>query len=498
MDGRGPWSARTTLRSPVGPFGPTTGTSTGAISRSKRCSATARAALRWLARPRPSTSARVIPRRFAIRSAAPNWSGMSQGKSAGFEVPGPLITFAPSPTRLMASMPQAMPTSMAPVSIRPGDQVIGLLRRAALAVDRGRRHLERETGGEPGVARHVRALLAGLGHAAADDLLDLAGVDPRPLHDRDLRRGQQLGRVQAGERAAALADRGPHRFDDHGLGHPAAPHSVSLGAGYHRFRGAARSGRAAAAASSDIFRPARGKSGVARSQRSARLARVQSRRARRLESPLLSRRRRNRLARPRDGSRASTTASTPRICSAPRSSRSACPATGRDTRTLRYARISPVCSPRRTTRSCTRRIRRDCGTASTRPRSPPARPGSWRIGDSFTFGTGIAYGDRFTDLLENAFDDVEVISMAVPGSGHDQQLMQFVHEGLAYRPDHVFVFVTSATLDPMRYFPPLVREGRVELPAFDRFAASATGPDASKRAWRRPPRPGRSGGGRMP
>ena len=111
-------------------------------------------------------------------------------------------------------------------------------------------------------------------------------------------------------------------------------------------------------------------------------------------------------------------------------------------------------------------------------------PGKTRIlaiGDSFTFGTGIAYGDRYTDLLESAFDDVEVITMAVPGSGHDQQLMQFAHEGIAYRPDHVFVFVTSATLDPMRYFRPLLREGRVELPDFDRFAPPRRVPTPEER-----------------
>jgi hypothetical protein len=113
------------------------------------------------------------------------------------------------------------------------------------------------------------------------------------------------------------------------------------------------------------------------------------------------------------------------------------------------------------------------------------------IGDSFTFGTGIAYGERYTDRLESAFDDLEVISMAVPGSGHDQQLMQFVHEGIAYHPDHVFVFVTSASLDPMRYFRPLLREGRVELPPS--IGSSRAGSRAPKRASRRRPSGCRSG-----
>jgi hypothetical protein len=54
----------------------------------------------------------------AMRSAAPNWSGMSQGKSSGLERPGPLNALAPRPTRLMASTPQAIPTSMASALIR--------------------------------------------------------------------------------------------------------------------------------------------------------------------------------------------------------------------------------------------------------------------------------------------------------------------------------------------------------------------------------------------
>ena len=65
-------------------------------------------------------SSRVKPRFSAMRSAAPNWFGMSHGNSpGGRDVPGPLRTFAPSGTRLIASTPQPMPTSMAPASMRP-------------------------------------------------------------------------------------------------------------------------------------------------------------------------------------------------------------------------------------------------------------------------------------------------------------------------------------------------------------------------------------------
>jgi hypothetical protein len=106
------------------------------------------------------------------------------------------------------------------------------------------------------------------------------------------------------------------------------------------------------------------------------------------------------------------------------------------------------------------------------------------LGDSFTFGHGIAYGDRFTDLLESAFDDVELITMAVPGSGHDQQLMQLVYEGLEFHPDHVFVFVTDATLHPWRYYEPLLREGRVQIPVFDRYAGRRAPPTLEERVSR--------------
>lgn len=112
---------------------------------------------------------------------------------------------------------------------------------------------------------------------------------------------------------------------------------------------------------------------------------------------------------------------------------------------------------------------------------PPGKTRILALGDSFTFGHGIAYGQRFTDLLESSFDDVEVITMAVPGSGQDQQLMQFAVEGLAYRPDHVFVFVTGATLHPWRYYAPLVRNGRVELPVFDRYVDRKTFPTLEER-----------------
>ncbi len=53
------------------------GASTETISRAKRSSATATAALFCDSRPSQSTSSRVMPYLVAMRSAAVNWSGMS-------------------------------------------------------------------------------------------------------------------------------------------------------------------------------------------------------------------------------------------------------------------------------------------------------------------------------------------------------------------------------------------------------------------------------------
>jgi hypothetical protein len=118
------------------------------------------------------------------------------------------------------------------------------------------------------------------------------------------------------------------------------------------------------------------------------------------------------------------------------------------------------------------------------PQKPAGKTRILALGDSFTFGHGVAYGERFTDLLESGVPDLEVITMAVPGSGHDQQLMQFATEGLEYQPDRVFVFVTGASLHPWRYYPPLIRDGGVRLPVFDRFAGRRAAPTLSERVTR--------------
>ena len=90
----------------------------------------------------------------------------------------------------------------------------GLLRAAALAVDRHGRDGLGEAGGEDGVAGDVHALLADLVEAAHDHV-----VEPGPGRSpRARRRGQHLGeqvrRVPPGQHPLAPPDRGADGLDD--------------------------------------------------------------------------------------------------------------------------------------------------------------------------------------------------------------------------------------------------------------------------------------------
>ena len=72
---------------------------------------------------------------------------------------------------------------------------------------------------------------------------------------------------------------------------------------------------------------------------------------------------------------------------------------------------------------------------------PPAVLRVLALGDSFTFGEGVPYGERFTDIAENALDGVEIINAGVPGWGIENELVYLELEGVRYRPDWVVVFI---------------------------------------------------------
>jgi hypothetical protein len=68
-----------------------------------------------------------------------------------------------------------------------------------------------------------------------------------------------------------------------------------------------------------------------------------------------------------------------------------------------------------------------------------AAPGNRRVvmlGDSLTFGTGVADGQTFSDRLEAA-GGFEVVNLGVDGYGTDQELIRLENEGFSYRPHDV-------------------------------------------------------------
>jgi len=75
-----------------------------------------------------------------------------------------------------------------------------------------------------------------------------------------------------------------------------------------------------------------------------------------------------------------------------------------------------------------------------RPYAGPPAPGHRRIvllGDSITFGYGVADDETFAARLETLEPALEVVNLAVQGYGTDQELLKLEDQGFAYRPDAV-------------------------------------------------------------
>jgi hypothetical protein len=83
--------------------------------------------------------------------------------------------------------------------------------------------------------------------------------------------------------------------------------------------------------------------------------------------------------------------------------------------------------------------------ARCRSQPPPAAPGAPRVlvlGDSVTFGTGVADDQTFAHLLGRR--GLTVANFGVPGWGIDQSLLRFEREGAAFRPSVVALNVCLA------------------------------------------------------
>lgn len=74
---------------------------------------------------------------------------------------------------------------------------------------------------------------------------------------------------------------------------------------------------------------------------------------------------------------------------------------------------------------------------SEHPLARTGRPRLVLLGDSVAFGYGVADDDTFAARLETR--GYEVVNLAVPGYGTDQELLRFERVGAAYRPDVVLL-----------------------------------------------------------
>ena len=108
---------------------------------------------------------------------------------------------------------------------RLGRERCGLLAGAALAVQCRAGHGLGEPGAEHGVAADVAGLFPHLLGTPGDDVLDQGRVDSGPLDEGTQLAGQQITRVDGGQRTSllALADRGSHGVDDDGVLHSGSP-----------------------------------------------------------------------------------------------------------------------------------------------------------------------------------------------------------------------------------------------------------------------------------
>ncbi|MCC6669862.1 MAG: SGNH/GDSL hydrolase family protein [Planctomycetes bacterium] len=74
------------------------------------------------------------------------------------------------------------------------------------------------------------------------------------------------------------------------------------------------------------------------------------------------------------------------------------------------------------------------------------------LGDSFTFGVGADYGERFTEVLEQILPRTEVVNLGVNAFGPVQELRALEVEGLRYGPELVLLTLFLGNdLDDVRY-----------------------------------------------
>jgi hypothetical protein len=84
-----------------------------------------------------------------------------------------------------------------------------------------------------------------------------------------------------------------------------------------------------------------------------------------------------------------------------------------------------------------------------KPRQSAKPPGIHRIlllGDSQIFGWGVAEAERFSNLAEERVSGLEVLNLAVPGYGLDQEILTYEEDSGAFDADEVILLVSGVTL----------------------------------------------------
>jgi lysophospholipase L1-like esterase len=65
------------------------------------------------------------------------------------------------------------------------------------------------------------------------------------------------------------------------------------------------------------------------------------------------------------------------------------------------------------------------------------------LGDSFVWGWGVKLEDMFTKIIERQNNNLEVISMGIPGYSTDQEFLWLKEEGLKYKPDILLLLING-------------------------------------------------------
>jgi hypothetical protein len=89
-----------------------------------------------------------------------------------------------------------------------------------------------------------------------------------------------------------------------------------------------------------------------------------------------------------------------------------------------------------------------------KPRNVPKGKNVYRIllyGDSQIFGWGVPEDKRFSNLIENQTQHLEIWNLAVPGYGLDQGILSYERDGKSLNADEIIFFVSENTLERTRY-----------------------------------------------